>query len=286
MTPTTAQQTAVPTALRAAEPGARFRDLLAAEWIKLWSLRSLSWALGVSALVIIAINISAAVADHHNWPTYDEGIRALFVPIWAMRDAFTTGACMVLMLATGSIGALTIVGEYGTGQIRTTFAAVPARRSVLAAKTAVVTAVMLVYGTVVAGISFGVTQAVLSGRDIGLSLDHPGALRAVAASALLAPVCALVGMGLGALIRHTATTLVVFTGVLLLLPFLLDDRHRWSSAVLHALPRSAWERLVQMGDPFGSTPYPATLSGSWIVYAAWPLAAVAVALVAVRRHDL
>lgn len=286
MTSTTTQQTAVSTAVRAAEPGARFRDLLAAEWIKLWSLRSISWAFGASALVIIAINISAAVADYNNWPTYNEGIRALFVPIWAMRDAFTIGACMVLILATGSIGALTIVGEYSTGQIRTTFAAVPARRSVVAAKMAVVTAVMLVYSTVLAGTSFGVTQAILSGRGIGLSLGYPGALRAVAASALLAPVCALVGMGLGTLIRHTATTLVTFTGILLLLPFLLNDRHRWSSAILHALPRSAWERLVQMGDPFGSAPYPATISGSWIAYAAWPLAAAGIAVAAVRRHDL
>ncbi|MFF3686085.1 hypothetical protein [Streptomyces sp. NPDC002187] len=58
---------------------------------------------------------------------------------------------MVLILATGSIGALTVVGEYSTGQIRTTFAAVPARRSVVAAKVAVVTAVMLVHCAVVAG---------------------------------------------------------------------------------------------------------------------------------------
>ncbi|MEU3372470.1 hypothetical protein ABZ734_18615 [Streptomyces sp. NPDC006660] len=186
MTSTTTQRTALSNAVRAAEPHARFHDLLAAEWIKLWSLRSVSWALGISALAVIAINISSAVADYNNWPTYNEGIRALFVPIWAMRDAFTAGACMVLILATGSIGALTLVGEYSTGQIRTTFAAVPARRSVVAAKMAVVSAVMLGYGTVVAGTSFGVTQALLSGRGIGLSLDHPGALRAVAASALLA----------------------------------------------------------------------------------------------------
>ncbi|MFF3323539.1 hypothetical protein [Streptomyces sp. NPDC002889] len=98
-------------------------------------------------------------------------------------------------------------------------------------------------------------------------------------------MCALIGMGLGALIRHTATTLVTFTNILLL-PFLLNDRHRWSSAILHALPHSAWERLVQVGDPFESAPYPATISGSWIVYAAWPLAAAIIAMAAVRRRDL
>ncbi|MFF3323540.1 hypothetical protein [Streptomyces sp. NPDC002889] len=106
MTPTTTRPTAVSTPVRTPGPRTHFRDLLAAEWIKLWSLRSSSWAFGASALVVIGINISAAVADYNNWPTYNEGIRALFVPIWAMRDAFTIGASMVLILATGSIGAL------------------------------------------------------------------------------------------------------------------------------------------------------------------------------------
>ncbi|WP_328394358.1 hypothetical protein OHS70_05870 [Streptomyces sp. NBC_00390] len=77
-----------------------------------------------------------------------------------------------------------------------------------------------------------------------------------------------------------------YTGILLLLPFLLNGRHRWSSAILHALPHSAWERLVQLGEPFESAPYPATIGGSWIVYAAWPLAAAVIATAAVRRRDL
>lgn len=42
-------------------PRGRFRDLLAAEWIKLWSLRSTPWVLGLSALAIIGANLNAAV---------------------------------------------------------------------------------------------------------------------------------------------------------------------------------------------------------------------------------
>ncbi|MCX4821166.1 ABC transporter permease [Streptomyces sp. NBC_01142] len=265
---------------------ARFRDLLAAEWIKLWSLRSTPWAFGISALAIIGINVNAAIADYNNYPNYPQGTKDLFVPIWAMRDAFTVGAGMVLMLAAGSIGALTLVSEYSTGQIRTTFAAVPARRSVVAAKLAVVTAIMLVYGAFVAAASFGVTQAILSGRHIGLPLDYPGSLRATAASALLAPVCALIGMGLGALIRHTATSIVTITGVLLLLPSLINNRNEWSAALLHALPRGAWDRLTEVGDSPVPVLYPATITEAWIVYAAWPLAAAAIATVVVHRRDL
>lgn len=269
------------------EPRARFADLLAAEWIKLWSLRSTPWAFAVGALIVIGINVNAAVADHNNWPGYPDGIKALFVPIWAMRDAYTAGASMVLMLAAGSIGALTIVSEYSTGQFRTTFAAVPARGSVVAAKMSVVTVIMLVYGAVLAVTSFGVTQAILSGRHVGLPFDYPGALRVMASSALLAPVCALTGMALGAVVRHTAATVVTLTFVLLVLPSLINARNHFSATVLHALPQGAWEQLTEVGDhSFMPDRHPATITGSWMVFAAWSLVSAVVAMAVVRRRDL
>ncbi|MFD7966729.1 ABC transporter permease subunit [Streptomyces zaomyceticus] len=265
---------------------ARFRDLLAGEWMKLWSLRSTPWAFGVGAFAVLCVNLNATFADYRNHPHYSEGIRELFVPIWAMRDAFTLGGAMVFMLATGAVGALVIVGEYGTGQIRQTFAAVPDRRAVIAAKALVLAAVMLVHGALVAGVSFAATQAVLSGRDAGMSIGYPGAASAVAASALLAPVCALVGFGLGALLRHTATTIVTLTGVLLLLPALVDGRSRWSATVLHALPQGAWRRLTEIGESPVPVEFPWTAAGAWTVYAVWSLASVAVALVAVHRRGV
>ncbi|MFB6953852.1 ABC transporter permease [Streptomyces niveus] len=266
-------------------PRARFHHLIAAEWTKMWSLRSTPWAFAVSVLLVVAINTNAAVADYHNWPNYPEGIRQLFVPIWAMRDAFTIGGAMVLMLAAASIGALTLVGEYSTGQIRTTFAAVPARRSVLAAKTVVVTAVTTALGAVAAVTSFAVTQAILSGHHVGLPFDYPGAARVMAASALLAPVCALVGLGLAALIRHTATTIVSLTLLLLVLPSLLNEGRYATASLLHALPQGAWAELVTVGDSPVPVPYPTTIAGSWLVYGLWALAAVVVAAVAVHHRD-
>lgn len=268
-----------------AEPRARFHHLIAAEWTKMWSLRSTPWALAVSALLVVAINTNAAVADHNNWPRYPEGIRELFVPIWAMRDAFTIGGAMVLMLAAASLGALTLVGEYSTGQIRTTFAAVPARRSVLAAKTVVVTAVTTALGAFAAVTSFAVTQAILSGHHVGLPFDYPEASRVMAASALLAPVCALVGMGLAALIRHTATTIVTLTLVLLVLPSLLNEGRHATASLLHALPQGAWAELVTVGDSPGPVTYPTTIAGSWLVYGIWSLVAVVIAVLAVHHRD-
>ncbi|MFJ9897634.1 ABC transporter permease [Streptomyces sp. NPDC091280] len=270
-------------------PAPRFADLLAAEWLKLRSLRSTYWALGVSALVVIAFNANAARADYVDYPHYNTMMRAHFANN-ALFDAFTDGAAMILILTAASVGAVTVVGEYSTGLIRTTFAAVPDRRALVSAKAAVVTAVMTVYGAVVASVSFAATQAILAGRHVGLSISHPGALRVVVASALLAPVCALAGMAMGALIRHGATTMVLSTGLLLLLPTFVTDRYHWTACVRNALPFHAWERLVQVD--YGHVPYllaaryPTTVGGAWAVFGVWWAVAALVTVFAVDRRDV
>jgi ABC-type transport system involved in multi-copper enzyme maturation permease subunit len=270
-------------------PVSRFTDLLAAEWLKLRSLRSTYWALGVSTLVVISVNANAARADYVNYPHYNTVMRAHFANN-ALFDAFTDGAAMIVILTAASIGAVTVVGEYSTGLIRTTFAAVPDRGAVMSAKAAVLTVVMTVYGAVVACASFAATQAILSGRGLGLSISHPGALRVVVASALLAPVSALVGMAMGALIRHSSTTMVLTTGLLLLLPILVTERYHWTACVRNALPFNAWGRLVQVD--YGRMPYtlaeryPTTVGGAWTVFAVWAAVAMLVTVVAVDRRDV
>ncbi|MEU6025431.1 ABC transporter permease [Streptomyces tauricus] len=287
MTDTTAAGAAdpVPAARgRIAEPRARFRDLVAAEWTKWWSLRSSGWALVATALTVVGLNGGMAYDTYRYWSERDTASRADFV-----RDgiplsiAFSTNAAMLLMPALSAIGATTIVGEYRTGLIRTTFAAVPARRSVLAAKVCVVTAVSTVFGAAVSVASFGLTQAVLSGRDAGVAIDHPGALRLVVASTLLAPVSALVGLALGAVLRHTAATMTANVLVLLLLPLVFGADRYWAAVVNHALPAGAWTRLTAVGHQ--PVTHPWTAGGAWTVYAVWAVAAAVVAVASVQGRD-
>ncbi|GHH67229.1 hypothetical protein FHS35_009012 [Streptomyces umbrinus] len=282
--PATAVATAKVDLVQVTDPRVRFRDLVASEWIKLWSLRSNTWAFVIGALAVIGFNVGTAWDTYRYWTAQDARSRADFV-----RDgiplsiAFTANAAMILMLALSAIGATAIVGEYRTGMIRTTFTAVPARRSVMAAKVCVVTAVTTVFGAVVASASFGLTQAVLSARHIGVPIDHPGALRVVVASALLAPVSALLGMALGTLIRHSAATMTANVVILLLLPLVFSADRHWAAVVDHALPTGAWIRLVDADQQ--AVAYPWTLTGAWTVYAVWALAAAAVAVTSVQRRD-
>jgi hypothetical protein len=253
---------------------ARFRDLLAAEWIKLWSLRSTYGALALITVSAVLFSARAALGDHHNWPDYPPG----------RRDAFPEEGWLFVVLAAGAVGAVMIAGEYASGQIRTTFLAVPHRRAVVAAKVTVLAAVMLAVGAVAASASFWVSQTILADRDAGASIGDPGALRAVVASTLLLPVCALLGLGVGALVRHTAPAIVVTTTLLLLAPLAFDIDRRWTAAIHNALPVSAWERLV--GNPYVlPNLHVATVPGSWAVYAAWPVAAALLAAVVVHRRE-
>lgn len=264
-----------------AEPPARFRDLLAAEWIKVRSLRSTPWTIALTILFVVGSAAVAAIADYNNLA----GTRqpADFLPF----DAFPAAGYWTLMIVAGSVGAITVVSEYSSGLIRTTTVAVPARSSVVLAKAVVTAALWTVVGVVISTGSLLVSQAILSGRHAGVTITHPGVLRALVASALLAPVCALIGLGLGVLIRHSAATMVISTFTLLMLPQLFADTKPWSAHVNHATVLTAWRRLVQNWPPDpSSNTLSATVSGSWIVYALWPLIAVALATLLTRRRDV
>jgi ABC-2 type transport system permease protein len=259
-----------------------FRDLVAAEWIKFWSLRSTPWACGLAVLFFVGAAVNSATDRLHYVDLSDPWWASHYDPLW---DAFPTVGGSVLVLITGSLGALMLSGEYNSGLMRTTFAAVPARRSVVAAKAAVLVPVMLGIGLVAGGLAFGLSQAILASKHAGISLSHPGVPRALLGFSLYAPVSALIGLGIAALVRHTAASVLATVATLLLLPLVIDSSvHRWTADLHNALPGPALDRLSTLnGYEYGH--YPATLAGSWIVYAAWSGAAVLAAVVAVQRRD-
>ncbi|MFJ4315209.1 hypothetical protein ACIP46_07975 [Streptomyces lavendulae] len=165
------------------------------------------------------------------------------------------------------------MSEYGSGLIRTTMVAVPARHAVVPAKAVVLAAVWTAVGTVISPAAFLVSQAVLGGRHAGVPLTRPGVARALVASALLAPACALVGMGLGALIRHTPGSVAATLFTLVMLPPLFSTSRQWSADVNHVMVVSAWKRLVQnwggtspasaSTTPRSPDPGPCTRCGRW-----------------------
>jgi hypothetical protein len=96
-----------------------------------------------------------------------------------------------------------------------------------------------------------------------------------------------VGLGLGVLIRHGAAAMFAGVFTLLMLPPVFSPSERWSAPVNHAMVVSAWRRLVQNWGPSpDSLVFIPTVPGSWVVYALWPSAAVALAVIVARRRDV
>src|SRR5258708_7851088 len=150
-----------------------FTNVVRAELAKLRTVRSTYWTL----LVAFASNIGFAVLA-----------AALIAPRLSAHDRANVDVVRLALaglhlsqIAFGVLGALVITGEYSTGMIRTTLAATPRRRTLLAAKALVFTGVTLIASTASAWAAYLAFQAALPAHTLtATSLSDPGVARAVA----------------------------------------------------------------------------------------------------------
>jgi len=273
--------THVPVPARAADHTPVFSNVLRSEWTKLRSVRSTYWTL--LAAVIATVGISALISSIYasQYSTMSASSRAHFDP-----TSFSLNGIFLAQLAIGVLGVLVITSEYSTGAIRSTFAAVPQRRTVLAAKATVFTAVTLAVGVVSSFAAFFIGQAILSTQGIQAHIGDPGVLRAVAGGGIYLAVLGLFALALGTLIRHTAGAISAVFGIVLVLPILVSTLPAsWSNSIAKYLPSNAGQaigRTVQGAGRGGPSLSPWVGMGVFCLYAAVTLAIAAVAL---RRRD-
>jgi ABC-2 type transport system permease protein len=250
----------------------RARDVLASEWIKLLSVRSTYWTLLVAVVTPVGLSALVAVTLANAPGRGAQSVDPLLPGVISLEYA---------LLAVGVMGVLAFSTEYSTGLIRTTFEAVPRRRAVLAAKAAVIGALTLVTGEVVAFASFGLVQAVLSGKHLGVSLSQPGVPGAVLADGLLLFVVAVMGVGLGAIVRHTAGGIAALVGVIIVPAILALLPAPWGARVGRFTLLDAARQVTAL--------HPATnlFAPAWslVVLLAWPAVALLAAAVMITRRD-
>jgi ABC-type transport system involved in multi-copper enzyme maturation permease subunit len=185
-------------------------------------------------------------------------------------------------LAVGILGVLLVAGEYATGMIRVSLAAVPRRLPVLWGKAVALGLTTLVLCLPATLAAFLVGQSILSAERLDIALSHPGVARAVLGSALYLTAVGLLGLGLGALLRTTAGAVAALFGVLfgpqLVVGFLPST---WSDAAYPYLPVPAGVAVA------GVRPDPAALA-PWNGFALFCLyTAIVLGLAAwqLRRRD-
>lgn len=222
-----------------ADASRRTLDLLASEWIKLWSVRSTYLALLLVAVAAPAISLGVAHAD----ATYLQSGQPMGrFEIDPMATSFR--GISLAQLIMGALGALCITSEFGSGLIHATFAATPRRGAVIAAKLVVIGSVTLVFGQILVIGCFLGTQAVLAPTHVALSITAPGVPSALIGVGFYLAVVTLVGLGIGAIVRHTAAAIATVVAVFFLLPQVPGVLPKpWNVYVADLMPDTAGQQI-------------------------------------------
>ena len=195
----------------------RFRHVAHMEWIKLRTLRSTWWALAVTAAggavmaIVIGLNTISRSSDLTN------NVLAGVVPG---------------LLLIGVLGVLVMTTEYTSGMIRATLTAIPRRPLLLAAKAVVFGAAALVVGEAAAFLAFFAGGAAFRHGLSAPSLSQPGVLQAIVLGGASYCLIGLLGLGLGAIIRHTAAAIAVLVAGVFVIGMIIGAAARGVAAYL------------------------------------------------------
>ena len=189
------------------------------------------------------------------------------------------------------LGALVVTGEYSSGQIRSSLAAVPHRGRLLVAKALVIAVWSFLTGVAAMLLTWAISAPMMDGHALPLTDTHYlgyfwGVGLSYAAFALMA-------MGLGHLLRSTAGAVTVVMTLLFVIDIPLQLMSRqWDWAVtLQGLEPATVALAVQ--DPFALRQmwgYPGTVAflEQWqavLVFGAWFLLPVIAGWVVFTRRD-
>lgn len=263
-------------------------DAMVSEWLKLRSLRSNLHLLAFSVLaVLLCAGVAFMVSRGFDNQTGDK--RLVFTSIGAGLGTGLPVAYFVM----AALGALSITSEHATGLIRTSLVAVPRRQLFLFAKIPALAAVTLVVGEALVFTMHLAAQAVLGdragqvlldGQTLGVSLTDPGVVPGLVVAGAVMPLVAMVGLGLGAVIRSTAGSLVALIMILFVLPVVAQTLPSpWRSWIGSFMVDNLPDQIIAGDGPGILTPLAAL--ALLLVYPVVALTAGAVAI-AVRGRGI
>ncbi|UZN03028.1 ABC transporter permease [Cellulomonas sp. S1-8] len=259
-----------------------FPRLLAAEWVKLRSLRSTWWAL---ALALAFFPLLGAMRSASIATIADDAPAGSFVgPVYV-----TSGVSLALLVLCG-LAVVVITAEYRTGQIRSTLTAAPARLPVLWAKLLVVVGVA--FATAVVGTVIGWAASAPWFEDAGMTVDllDPEHARIMLGVPLYLAAMTALAYAIGAIVRSSAAGIASVLGLVFVvepafayIPF--EPLQQFAAY----LPTAAGARLIT-SDSLGSivTGSQVTTLSPWAgfgVLLVWVTVLLVVASVLLRRRD-
>ena len=261
-----------------AQPAAfrRAGAALAAEWIKLRSLRSMLLTPLLGAVAFIGLADLAVKNNAAGWAHLDVVQRARFDPLGINFNFVIIG-----ILLFGVLGALVVTNEYGSGLIRTTLAATPQRGLVLAAKAVLAGLVSFALAVVIVFTAFFTGQGILSGYHAPhVSLADRGVPGHLLGTVYYLTAAGLIGLFTGVLVRSAAAAITSMFGLLLVLP-VLADKITPDAVTRHTVPYLP----ANLGDEMLHH-HPGLSPGTAVAgLAAWVLVLAAAAAFSLRDRD-
>ncbi|WP_369131925.1 hypothetical protein [Modestobacter sp. I12A-02662] len=239
--------------------------VLHSEWTKLRSLRSSWWCAALYVLLAGGLGWLTS-STFGSADRADDAVRISLVGF---------GFAQFVVVAVAVVAS---AGEFATGAVQSSLAAVPRRVRWLAAKTLVLAGAVAGL-TAVLALTCWLGARVLTAVPGGVPLTAPGVPRALLLQVAAAALTAVLAVGLGALLRSTAGGVGVGSALVFLLPLLLPLFGSTGERLSEAMPV-----LRVGGDPF-------LVSGTgWAVglavTAAWAVGVWTLSAVLLVRRDV
>ncbi|HTZ91753.1 MAG TPA: ABC transporter permease [Streptosporangiaceae bacterium] len=259
-----------------------FGDALRAEWTKMRTMPGTAWILaGICALTVaVSAGTDAATKCTIGGACAADTTRLTLTGI-------EVGQALVAVLAV-----LAITGEYSTGMIRTTFAAMPRRSVVLAAKASVLTCLVLPAAVVAVAGSLAAGWLILPGNGFTavrgfalVSLAHGPTVRAAVGSVLYLALIGLLSLAIATMVRDSAVATGSVLGLLYVAPIaslLLAGQPVWQRRVQRYAPVNSG---LTIEDTTGLRHLPIGPWGGLGVLAIWAAASLLTAALALRLRD-
>ncbi|WP_182904876.1 ABC transporter permease [Microbispora sp. H13382] len=257
-------------------------DALAAEWLKLRTVRSTSVVLAVVAVVVGLMALLAWYAAHL-WDGLPPGRRD-HLEVSSLPEVTHTLASLCLAV----LGVLAFSGEFGTGMIRTTFTVLPSRGRVLAAKAVVVAVVAFCTGLAAVLATYAAGRLIIGDRPVrGQSAEAlSGQLPLFLAMSLSIAMFALLGLCLAALTRSAVAAVATLVAVWYVLPIVgFNLPAPWNERVGSILPGALAGQLAGTGNPQSVGGALLSQPAALAAMVAWVAVPYAVAAVLLARRD-
>ncbi|MGI9647523.1 MAG: hypothetical protein ACR2OI_03295 [Acidimicrobiia bacterium] len=226
------------------------------------------------AFLIVLVLIGAATATAVAFGTDMDGSKT-FISTAADQQSLFAFAANALVIA-GLFGAIAVAREYGHGTVVLTFLTTPRRSRAVLAQLAAAFAAGSVLGLVGAGVSAGSVAAALTGTDYGFMVSATDLTQILAASTVAGGAGAVLGAGIGALVRNTGGAV---TGTILLLVILPPLAVQMVSEAASWVPNTLANVVSGVENTVG-------VGAAIAAIAMWALVPAALGLIAVNRRDV